>query len=77
MVEYVDQQSPALVGRARSQGVQHFRNHADRDLVHGHALELLAKATEVHRIQPESALGQFAGWQDVALVDVEKAGERF
>ena len=46
-----------MVGRARSEGVQHFRNHADRDLVYGLALELLAKASEVHRTQTHSALG--------------------
>ena len=75
VVEDVDQQSAALVGRARGEGVQHFRDHADRDLVDGLALEVFPEAPEVDGVQAQGPLRQLARRKDVALVGVEEAGE--
>ena len=50
VVEYVCQQRTALVRRARRKCIQHFGDHANRDLVDGLAFELLAEAPEVHRV---------------------------
>lgn len=53
VVENVDEQRTTLVCRARGEGVQHFRDHADRDLVDSLAFEVLAKAPEMHGIQAD------------------------
>jgi len=76
VVENVRQESAALVCRARRESIQHFRDHADLDLIDGLSLELSSEAPEVDGVQAERALGQLARRQYVTLVGIEESGER-
>ncbi|KGS10918.1 hypothetical protein OA77_29950, partial [Pseudomonas coronafaciens] len=77
MIEYVDEQSSALIRGTRRQFVEHHGNHANADLIYGLAFKRFPESPKVNRVQLKRSFRQFPRRQHGFFIVIKEASKRF